>query len=336
MTCSRTAVAFGDRLPGARHRAVDEIEANLREGLARFPDKIIEANVGALQVGLDYADEAGIIKRTWTLDSQDKSPHLLMTGQRSAGFRFCRRRRPVLHRLPHHAGHRRARFPQPLATEVRRCFDPGRGRVVRGVNMALGAAMTGVRTMTGSSGPGIALMQEGIGQAGAAEIPLVVVNSQRSGPSTGMPTKPEQSDIGMMVSGGNGDFPRVVLAPSDPSDAFEIGVLATNIAARIQTPVYVALDQAVGQNSVTVPPFDLSAVSIDDGRHDRAGGGGSPRRDEALPDHGVRYIAVVAAGYTGRDEPHHRKRAQRMGPRVHGGEQPQGHGGQAGPARSIR
>jgi 2-oxoglutarate ferredoxin oxidoreductase subunit alpha len=133
------------------------------------------------------------------------------------------------------------------------------------VNMALGAAMTGVRTMTGSSGPGIALMQEGIGQAGAAEIPLVIVNSQRSGPSTGMPTKPEQSDIGMMVSGGNGDFPRVVLAPSDPSDAFEIGVLATNIAARIQAPVYVALDQAVGQNSVTVPPFDISAVTIDDG-----------------------------------------------------------------------
>ncbi len=126
--------------------------------------------------------------------------------------------------------------------------------------MVLGAAMTGVRAMTASSGPGIALMQEAISQAGSAEIPVVVVDSQRSGPSTGMPTKPEQSDIGMLTTGGNGDFPRIVLVPSDPSDSFDIGIAATNLAQELQGPVYVALDQAVAQNSVTVPPFDIGSV----------------------------------------------------------------------------
>jgi 2-oxoglutarate ferredoxin oxidoreductase subunit alpha len=133
------------------------------------------------------------------------------------------------------------------------------------VNMALGAALTGVRSLVATSGPGISLMQEGIGHAGAAEIPLVIVDAQRSGPSTGMPTKPEQSDIGMLVHGGNGDFPRIVLAPGNPSDAFELAVSATNLAQRIQGPVYLMLDQALSQDSATVPPFDVAGVEIDAG-----------------------------------------------------------------------
>ena len=134
------------------------------------------------------------------------------------------------------------------------------------INMALGAAMTGVRSMTATSGPGFALMQETIGHAGSAEIPLVVVNCQRAGPSTGMPTKPEQSDINMMVFGANGDFPRVVLAPGGPRDCFELSVQATNLAQQLQCPVILALDQAVSQNASTVEPFDLDAVQLQHGK----------------------------------------------------------------------
>jgi 2-oxoglutarate ferredoxin oxidoreductase subunit alpha len=242
----------------------DEIEANLREGLARFPDSIIEANVAALKVGLAYADDAGLIDRTWQLDQQDKSPHLLITGNEALAMGFLAA-----------GGRFYTGYPITPATDVldflQRWIGQFGGIAIQAedelasINMALGAAMTGVRTMTASSGPGIALMQEAIGQAGAAEIPVVIVDCQRSGPSTGMPTKPEQSDIGMLATGGNGDFPRVVLVPSDPTDAFEIGVMATNIAQRLQGPVYVALDQAVAQNSVTVAPFDMGSVHVEQG-----------------------------------------------------------------------
>jgi len=133
------------------------------------------------------------------------------------------------------------------------------------INMALGAAMTGVRSMTATSGPGFALMQEAISHAGSAEIPLVIANCQRAGPSTGMPTKPEQSDISMMACGAGGDFPRVVLAPSGPDDCFELAVQATNLAQQLQCPVILALDQAVSQNARTVEPFDLDAVELEQG-----------------------------------------------------------------------
>jgi 2-oxoglutarate ferredoxin oxidoreductase subunit alpha len=134
------------------------------------------------------------------------------------------------------------------------------------VNMAIGAAMTGTRAMTATSGPGISLMQEGVSHLGSAEIPLVVVDCQRSGPSTGMPTKPEQSDINMLVHGGNGDFPRIVLAPATPNDCFELSAAATNLAQRIQGPVYLILDQAVSQDSVTTEPFAVGEVQLAAGK----------------------------------------------------------------------
>ncbi|VAV93266.1 2-oxoglutarate/2-oxoacid ferredoxin oxidoreductase, gamma subunit / 2-oxoglutarate/2-oxoacid ferredoxin oxidoreductase, alpha subunit [hydrothermal vent metagenome] len=122
-----------------------------------------------------------------------------------------------------------------------------------------------MRSLVATSGPGISLMQEGIGHAGATELPLVVIDAQRAGPSTGMPTKSEQSDIGMLVHGGNGDFPRIVLAPGNPTDAFELAVTATNLAQAIQGPVYLMLDQAVSQDSATVPPFDVTDIEINPG-----------------------------------------------------------------------
>jgi 2-oxoglutarate ferredoxin oxidoreductase subunit alpha len=120
--------------------------------------------------------------------------------------------------------------------------------------------------MTATSSPGIALMQEGVSHAGSAEIPLVIVDCQRAAPSTGMPTKTEQSDLGMLALGSTGDFPRIVLAPGEPGDCFELSVLATNLSQRLQCPVYLCLDRAVAQDSVTVEPFDLAGVQIEEGK----------------------------------------------------------------------
>ena len=109
-------------------------------------------------------------------------------------------------------------------------------------------------------------MQEGIGQLGMAEIPLVVVDAQRSGPSTGMPTKPEQSDLNLLVYGGHGDFPRVVLAPGTPEECFYLTVKACNLAEKYQVPVFIALDQGLSQNLATIELIDQSQVVVERGK----------------------------------------------------------------------
>jgi 2-oxoglutarate ferredoxin oxidoreductase subunit alpha len=258
--------AFGlvARLLGASD---DEAEQTLRRSLGRLPKQVVESNVQALRQGFDYAGEMGIAngKAPWKLAAAAPGDRLLLTGNEAVAFGFLVA-----------GGRFFAGYPITPATEILEWLSarlPEFGGVavqaedeLSAINMALGAAMTGTRAMTASSGPGIALMQESIGHLGSAEIGLVVVDCQRAGPSTGMPTKPEQSDVDMLVHGGSGDFSRVVLAPSDPRDAFELSVLATNLAERYQGPVYLALDQAIAQDRVTVDRFDLGDVHIDRGK----------------------------------------------------------------------
>ncbi len=134
------------------------------------------------------------------------------------------------------------------------------------ISMAIGASTAGVKAMTASSGPGISLKQEAIGLASMAEIPLVVLNVQRVGPSTGIPTKTEQADLLQAIYGTHGDAPKVVLATTDVEDCFSTAVDAFNIAEEFQTPVIVLSDQAIGHRTDAIPPFDLAKVRVVDRR----------------------------------------------------------------------
>ena len=116
---------------------------------------------------------------------------------------------------------------------------------IAAVSMAIGASWGGRCAITGSSGPGIALKGEAIGWAVMAEIPLIVVDVQRGGPSTGMPTNVEQSDLNIACFGGHGDSPRVVLAPASVEDCFYTAIEAVNIAREYSTPVIILTDQAI-------------------------------------------------------------------------------------------
>ncbi|RLE15590.1 MAG: 2-oxoacid:acceptor oxidoreductase subunit alpha [Actinobacteria bacterium] len=236
---------------------------------ARFAAKpeLVDPNLQAMIEGFAYADEhdmaegAGPIR----LAKVKADDRILITGNDAAALGF------LVAGVRFFAG-----YPITPATEIldfmTRHIEAYGGVAVQAedelaaVNMALGAALTGVRSLTATSGPGISLMQEAVSHAGSAEIPLVVVDAQRAGPSTGMPTKSEQSDIAMLIHGGNGDFPRIVLAAGNATDAFELAVIATNLSQRIQGPVYLMLDQTVSQDSSTVPPFDLTTIEIDHGR----------------------------------------------------------------------
>ena len=116
---------------------------------------------------------------------------------------------------------------------------------IAAVSMAIGFSYSGHLAVTGSSGPGISLKTEAIGWATMAEIPLLIVNVQRGGPSTGLPTQVEQSDLNQAIFGGHGDSPRVVLAPASVEDCFYIALEATRIARKYSTPVFILSDSSL-------------------------------------------------------------------------------------------
>jgi 2-oxoglutarate/2-oxoacid ferredoxin oxidoreductase subunit alpha len=135
------------------------------------------------------------------------------------------------------------------------------------IGMVIGAAWNGARAFTCTSGPGISLMQEFIGLAYFAEIPAVIFDVQRSGPSTGMPTRTQQTDIISCAYASHGDTKHVLLFPEDPYECFTFGAQAFDLADRLQTPVFVLLDLEIGMNERLTRPFDWDdARKLDRGK----------------------------------------------------------------------
>ena len=134
------------------------------------------------------------------------------------------------------------------------------------INMAIGAGFAGVRAMCGTSGGGFALMTEAIGQAGMIEAPVVIVEVQRGGPSTGIPTKTEQADLNQVLGASQGDFPRIIIAPVETRDCFDSAVEAFNLAEKYQLPVIIISDLLVSEHPETIEQEDLrGTVPIDRG-----------------------------------------------------------------------
>jgi 2-oxoglutarate/2-oxoacid ferredoxin oxidoreductase subunit alpha len=133
------------------------------------------------------------------------------------------------------------------------------------VTMASGAALTGARSATATSGPGFSLMAEGLGWAGINEVPLVVTLYQRGSPSTGMPTRSEQGDLQFAIHAGHGEFPRLVMASGDLHEAFSDAAQAFNYAERYQMLVIHLLDKALASTTQTVQPFEVEALHVERG-----------------------------------------------------------------------
>ena len=241
----------------------DEVESCLRNHFKKLSSAQLEPNIKALREGQAFAHKAGISGSNSVLTlpmRETDQERIFISGNHAAAMGFMAA-----------GGRFFAGYPITPATDVMNFLDrnlPAVGGVVMqaedelaSINLVIGAALTGVRAMTASSGPGVALMLESIGHCGSAEIPIVIIDCQRAGPSTGMPTKPEQSDINMVTRGANGDYPHIVLTPGDPEECFYGSVLATNIAQRAQCPVILALD-AVCHDNFTVPRFDLDRARI--------------------------------------------------------------------------
>ncbi|SEH39197.1 2-oxoglutarate ferredoxin oxidoreductase subunit alpha [Halopenitus malekzadehii] len=254
---------------GAACEVTDFPIENLDSALEkRFKDKgqkLVDNNQEAARAGQSYVAEEFDHEFDYELETTDND-YVLLNGDEAigmgaiaAGCRF-------------YSG-----YPITPATDVME-YLTGRierygGHVVQAedelsaINMALGAARGGARSMTATSGPGIDLMTETFGLVATSETPLVICNVMRSGPSTGMPTKQEQGDLNGMLYGGHGEIPRFVLAPTTIDECFWKTVEAFNLAEKYQTPVYLTADLSLAVTEQTYEPdaFDMDAVEIDRG-----------------------------------------------------------------------
>ena len=162
----------------------------------------------------------------------------------------------------------------------------------------IGAAISGARSMTATSGPGFDLMQEAISAAGITETPMVIVLCTRGGPATGLPTRQGQEELNEAIFGSHGDFARIVLAASEPEDCFYVMEHIFNLAERYQCPTFLIIDQMLAQSSYTVPGLDPSGFVVDRGKllspeqfAERYNGNGKTFKRYELTDDGISYRA---------------------------------------------
>jgi 2-oxoglutarate/2-oxoacid ferredoxin oxidoreductase subunit alpha len=169
------------------------------------------------------------------------------------------------------------------------------------INMAIGAAHAGVRSMCATSGGGFALMSEGLGMSAMIETPVVVIDCQRAGPSTGVPTKTEQGDLWQMLGAAFGDYPRVIAAPLDIGDCFKLIPEMFNIVDRFQCPGIVLCDLLLSEGRLSVDPKDLDfAPPIDRGELITTGNGAS---SESATNGGYKRYLITKSGISPRAIP---------------------------------
>jgi len=261
----RNVVALGAACEVANF-PIENLDASLEK---RFGDKgqaIIENNQKAARKGQEYVQEHYDHDYEYDLETTDND-YVLLNGDEAigmgaiaAGCRF-------------YAG-----YPITPATDVMEYLtgriDQYGGKVVQAedelaaINMTLGAARAGARSMTATSGPGIDLMTETFGLVATSETPLVICDVMRAGPSTGMPTKQEQGDLNMLLHGGHGEIDRFVVGPTSISECFWKTIEAFNLAEKYQIPVFLVSDLSLAVTEQTFSPetFDMDEVEIDRGK----------------------------------------------------------------------
>ncbi len=233
----------------------DSVAGVLADTFRHKGPAVVDQNVKILKAGFDYARErfVPLARETWKF-SRIRRPFVtgneaFALGAVTAGCKFYSAypmtpASSILHWMASHG--------EKCDMVVKQCEDE-----LAVVNMAIGAGHAGVRAMCGTSGGGFALMTEAIGMASMIEAPVVVIEVQRGGPSTGIPTKTEQGDLNQVLGASQGDFPRVIIAPRDTADCFWTSVEALNLAEKYQLPVLIISDLLLSEHPETIEPDAL-------------------------------------------------------------------------------
>jgi len=240
------ALGIAAALLGLPAEAVDAV---VKKSLKETASGSVAASLAAVAAGRAAASDIGA---SFTLErSAQSAPRWLITGNEAAGLGAIRGGVRFV-----------AAYPITPATEILEWMAPALAQVggllvqaedeLASINMAIGASFGGVPALTATAGPGLSLMTEALGLAVAAEVPVVVVDVMRGGPSTGIPAKTEQSDIAIALNGLHGDAPRVVLAPNSIADCIVTTQWAVHLAESLQVPALVLSDQFMGQSCAII------------------------------------------------------------------------------------
>ena len=241
------------------------VESVIEDAFKDKGEKIVEKNKKVLQgaVNYDFTSLKGVNYLIEPVTKKDRGPvvignDLIGLGAVMSGCRFMAAypitpSSEIMHYLSEHLPHYGGKVVQ---TEDE----------LAAVNMIIGSSYAGVRSITATSGPGMSLMMEGLGLAAMTEVPIVVVDVQRKGPSTGLPTKHEQSDLNILYYGGHGEFPRIILAPATFEDCFYDTVEAFNLAEEYQCPVIIMSDSLRSLSYENIEDLDFDRVTINRGK----------------------------------------------------------------------
>jgi len=227
-------------------------------------EKLIAPNVKAFRLGYDYAGEHLAGACGLRLERADAVGDRIFIGGNDAAALGCVYGgatvaawypiTPSTSLAEEFGNHCREFRVDPETKEHRYAIVQAEDEIAA-IGMVIGAGWNGARAFTATSGPGISLMQEFFGLAYFAEIPAVIFDIQRGGPSTGMPTRTQQSDVLLCAYASHGDTKHVLLFPKDPGEAFTFAADAFDLAERLQTPVFVMMDLDIGMNDWLVPPL---------------------------------------------------------------------------------
>src|ERR1700732_4729160 len=252
------AIGAGLHMMGIGFAALEEV---LKEQFKKKGDAVIAENVSVARAGYDYAAAHFTafpipLPKTDTRFAILSGNTAMAMGGAAAGVKFycaypMSPSTGVLHWMAAHA--------RKAGIMVRQVEDE-----IGVINMTIGAAHAGVRAMCATSGGGFALMSEGLGMSAMMETPIVVIDCQRAGPSTGVPTKTEQGDLWQMLGAAFGDYPRALAAPLDIGDCFKIIAEIFNIADRFQCPGLVLCDLLLSEGRLSVDPKDLDFAPVVD------------------------------------------------------------------------
>lgn len=243
---------------------IEHVYQLLRESkLAKKGEDILNKNLKAVHLGRDFVQEHVEERTSFAVPSASLKGNVVLSGNQAIALGAivagCRR----------YAG-----YPITPATDIMELLAEELPKVggavvqaedeIAALGMVLGFSYAGKKAMTATSGPGLSLMTEMLGLSGMAEIPAVIIDCQRSGPSTGMPTRHEQGDLSLAVYGHHGEAPRVVLAPASLQDCLTTTVAAFNLAEEFQVPAIMLQDTVLAVRTESIPRPDWQSVEVID------------------------------------------------------------------------
>ncbi|MBI3385474.1 2-oxoacid:acceptor oxidoreductase subunit alpha [Candidatus Gottesmanbacteria bacterium] len=265
------------------------LESVIRDQFKKKGEDVIKQNVDIAKSGYDFVKQTYANEQSMYLgQSVTKEDKLVINGSEAVGVGAVRAGLKFAAIYPMTPINALITFLADHAKSLNLVYKQPEDEIA-GINMALGASIGGVRSMVATSGGGFALMVEGLAWDGMIETPLVIDLGMRVGPSTGMPTWSEQGELQFAIHAGHGEFPRIVLAPADAQEAYELTTHAFNLADRYQVPVFVLTDKYLNESQWCVNKSALSGpVTIDRGKllkeSDLPSDGSFKRYDLNVPD----------------------------------------------------